>query len=66
MTKNSVFLLLHISDPSPVMIITYTQKPRVTVLLFSKKQACAFAILEVNIDHRPLLVDEGCALTLCL
>ena len=64
--KTLFSLFLHISDPSPVMIITYTQKPRVTVLLSSKKQTWAFAILKFNIGQRPLLVDEGGALTLCL
>ena len=67
--KTLFSFVLHISDLSPVMIITYTQKPRVTVLLSSKSKPVLIvssAILEVNNGHRPLLVNEGGALTLCL
>ena len=67
------YFFLHISDLNPVMIITYTQKPRITVLLSSKKQTCAYSKF-CNIWSKywpspsackwrrrlnPLLVDEG-------
>ena len=64
---------LHISDLSPVMIITYTQKPRVPVLLSSKRQTCAYSkfcnpwsqywpspsACRWRRRLNPLLVDEG-------